>query len=453
MAIGSIVFDTGRVPTIDPFAWTPRLSLWIDHEWLSGVIFLAIYQWLGDWGLYVTKLLFVVGTAAILRATYRLHAHFDGLGLAALMLVIFGSSFLWFSTVRCQAFTYLFLAYSFYAIESHRLRQKRWPLIALIPIMIAWVNLHGGFTLGLIIVASYSASTMLATKKLSPFLLGVLAMLGLATLINPYGPQLLVTVYEALSKPRDLIGEWGAVNPFSLQALCISGALAVVVGSLLRDRRSFSLSELVILSFCFFCGYRHSRLIPLALFAFFSLHAWGIERRLAPVRRFFGALDMNIVLSLHALVLFVVGVATTLSLLWSREHFTLDYSPYPVAAVTWAKGNLPPGRMLTPFVAGSYVLWAGYPHLLVSMDGRYEAVYPEETFRLNTELYSPTNPHTFQKASEWGADYALFPNSLVRKPYDYEQWWAAAYTDKNWTILRRAVRKTGQQEDASGKPL
>jgi hypothetical protein len=309
--------------------------------------------------------------------------------------------------------------------------------------MIAWVNVHGGFTLGLITVGLYTASSMLAAKKLSPFLLGILAMLGVATLINPYGSQLLVTVYEALIKPRDLISEWGAVNPFSLQALCITGALAVVVASLIYDRRRFSLSELVILSFCFFCGYRHSRLIPLALFAFFSLHAWGIERRVAAIRRFFNAIDMNVVLSLHAVLLFVPALATTLTLLLSRGHFTLDYSSYPVAAVAWTKGNLPPGRMLTPFREGSYVLWAGYPHLLVSMDGRYEEVYPEETFRLNADLYAPSNPHAFQKASELGADYALFPNSLLKKPGDYEEWWAAAYNDSSWTILRRSIRRQG----------
>jgi hypothetical protein len=142
-------------------------------------------------------------------------------------------------------------------------------------------------------------------------------------------------------------------------------------------------------------------------------------------------------------VLFVPAVATTLGLLWNRERFTLDYSSYPVEAIAWAKENLPQGKMLTPFREGSYVLWAAYPHLLVSMDGRYEAVYPEETFRLNAQLYSSGNTETFQEASELGADYALFPSSLVREPSNYDVWWTAAYSDKNWTILRRSLGRPG----------
>ncbi len=440
MAIGQIVFKTGSVPSVDPFAWTSRLPLWIDHEWLSGVVFLHVHESFGDWGLYILKLLFVVATVTLLRATYRLQTHFDGLGLAVLMLVIFGSSFLWFSTVRCQAFTYLFLAFTFYAIESHRLRKKKWPLVALVPIMVGWVNLHGGFTLGLIIVGLYTASSTVEAKKASPFLLGILTMLCVATLLNPYGPELLVTVYEALRRPRDLIGEWQPVHPLSLQALCITGALAIIATSLIYDRRRFSLSELLILAFCFFCGYRHSRLIPVALFAFFSLHAWGIQRRLASVRRLFDVIEMNLVLSLHSFFLVLVALPTTVSLFWHRERFTLDYSSYPVAAISWALEKLPPGKMLTPFREGSYVLWAAYPHLLISMDGRYEAVYPEETFRRNTRLYSSATPETFQNASDWGADYALFPSSLVSKPEDYQEWWSRAYSDKNWTILRRSLQ-------------
>jgi hypothetical protein len=32
----------GAVPLKDPFAFTPKLPAWIDHEWLSGVIYYQI---------------------------------------------------------------------------------------------------------------------------------------------------------------------------------------------------------------------------------------------------------------------------------------------------------------------------------------------------------------------------------------------------------------------------
>lgn len=39
VAVGRLVQAHGAIPLIDPFAFTPTLPLWIDHEWLSGVVF------------------------------------------------------------------------------------------------------------------------------------------------------------------------------------------------------------------------------------------------------------------------------------------------------------------------------------------------------------------------------------------------------------------------------
>lgn len=449
MGLARLMFEAGRVPTSDPFAWTPRLPAWIDHEWLSGVVFYEVYRHLGDWGLYCLKLICVATTALILRATYRLHANFSGVALTTLLLILFGSSFLWFSTVRCQVFTYLFLAFTLYAIEAHRLRQKRWPLMVLIPAMIAWVNLHGGFALGIILVSLYAIAETWTAKKPPLFLVGIISLLCLATLCNPYGTQLLVTVYEALAKPRELIDEWGAVNPLSLQALVISGALVVVLSSLVVDRQRFSRPELLILCFCFFCGYRHARLIPLALFAFFSLHAWGIERRLAFIREFSAKIALDRVLSVYAFVLWIPGLITTTGLVWNRERFTLDYSSYPVAAINWAKENAVSAKMLTPFREGGYVLWSAYPKLLVSMDGRYEAVYPEETFRLNAAVYAPNTTDRFKRAFDLGADSALFPSALVGTPSEYELLWTVGYRDDGWTILIRREDRVSSEQGVS----
>ena len=39
LAVGRLVESTGGVVHKDPFAFSPRLDTWIDHEWLSGVVF------------------------------------------------------------------------------------------------------------------------------------------------------------------------------------------------------------------------------------------------------------------------------------------------------------------------------------------------------------------------------------------------------------------------------
>ena len=52
---------------------------------------------------------------------------------------------------------------------------------------------------------------------------------------------------------------------------------------------------------------------------------------------------------------------------------------YPVKEVEWIASNFSSGRLLIDFNNGSYALWKLYPRFKISMDGRYEEVYPEST--------------------------------------------------------------------------
>jgi hypothetical protein len=44
------------------------------------------------------------------------------------------------------------------------------------------------------------------------------------------------------------------------------------------------------------------------------------------------------------------------------------------------------GNLVVPFSWGSYSSWRLYPHIKVSIDGRYEAAYPESTFAMNQDF-------------------------------------------------------------------
>lgn len=51
VAVGRLVQRDGGVSHTDPFAYTPKLDRWVDHEWLSGVIFWRVAESGGDGGL------------------------------------------------------------------------------------------------------------------------------------------------------------------------------------------------------------------------------------------------------------------------------------------------------------------------------------------------------------------------------------------------------------------
>ena len=48
LAAGKLAIQLGKVSTTDSFAFTPKLAEWIDHEWLSGVVFYLLYEKFGD---------------------------------------------------------------------------------------------------------------------------------------------------------------------------------------------------------------------------------------------------------------------------------------------------------------------------------------------------------------------------------------------------------------------
>jgi hypothetical protein len=54
---------------------------------------------------------------------------------------------------------------------------------------------------------------------------------------------------------------------------------------------------------------------------------------------------------------------------------------YPLGAVNYIKRHALSGKLLAEFSWGEYLIWALYPQCRVSLDGRYEQVYPESISR------------------------------------------------------------------------
>jgi hypothetical protein len=66
------------------------------------------------------------------------------------------------------------------------------------------------------------------------------------------------------------------------------------------------------------------------------------------------------------------------------------------------------GNLMTPFTAGAYVSWKLYPHVLVSMDGRYEVAYPPGALRETLDAYAARDG--------WRETLARHPTQLVLAP-------------------------------------
>lgn len=423
LAVGKLIEQTGAVPLQDPFSFSPTKSIWMDHEWLSGVFFYQVYQWGGELGLILFKYLMVAATVAVLLRTQIFSSGQNKrVSWAWALITLIPCSYLWISSVRCQVFTYLFISILFYLLISTEKKQRSVQLWFIPPLFSIWTQLHGGFVLGLLLFSLWMIWSIY--RKSFTWMLGIVFILTIAaTFISPYGGVAFwLNIIEALSMSRPNIDEWGPISIVSYE-----GAIALLILLIFLTCRQFEPRGLSFVILGFVLGFIHYRLI--ALFYFFALIFGGAPRIGTSVKMSVRATTVVASFSvIFSAVLMIFNLIT--------QQLRFDYSRYPVTALKWLKENKKEGRLLVDFTLGSYALWELYPNFLVSIDGRYEEVYEEKTVQTAMVALDP-------KDSRHTASFStLSPDVVIHETKALPIWkinpimkdWQLNYSDEHFSI-------------------
>ena len=396
----------------DPFAFTPTLPEWIDHEWGAGVVFFALLNWFGPVSLMVLKVAVAVGASAACIAAARVNrAEWPSLLMLLIpcaLTVLPG----YVPVVRSHVFTYGCFAVVLWWLELMR-GGRRWPSVAIVALMLVWANLHGGFIVGLIAIAVYAAG--LRTRTALVTLLAALAV----TCMNPYGFAYWSFLVPAWLHPRADIAEWGRMpvwgfDPYFGFRLAFVAVLVVVV-----------------------LGWKHRTWIGIILLGLTAAAGW-LHRRHAP---FFGLaalvyvgpyLDWSRLRMEVVAVVYVViaGVVTWHFLPGATLEPSVPTSFYPVRATDILEAAHAEGNLAVPFRWGSYLSWRLAPRIKVSMDGRYEETYPDETFEMNRALFYKVGANWDEMLRQYRVDFILLDLRATRlQPDDlhalgYEEVWS-----------------------------
>ena len=187
LAAGDLIRDRGHVPFQDPWSFTLGNRQWYNLSWLWDVMASVIFQYTKFWGLLLSTL--VCGAAIVgYLASVCLNR---GASSAAVCVSVFSACLLYpsFATppnvylaVSPNTFTMLFCVI-FYGECLKRTRCFLLPLM-----MVAWVNLHGGFLLGFLIVGVFGGVALLK-RDWAGVKTYVLAAIGCfaAIFVNPLG--------------------------------------------------------------------------------------------------------------------------------------------------------------------------------------------------------------------------------------------------------------------------
>jgi hypothetical protein len=296
--------------------------------------------------------------------------------------------------VRAQALTFLLLTALWLVVERGR------ALLLLLPLTALWSNFHGGFVLGPLIILAYALESVVRRDRRRASLLAGIALASFAaSLANPYGVSYWTYLAGALPMPRPAIVEWQRA---ALTDVHVHGGilLSLVLVVAKRPRPA----HLVALAGAAAASLLHIRFAPLLGIAILitlspSLAASFERKRPA--------------LALATMVLaqgsFLVGLYAS----WVRFDPTFivrtPNDRYPAAAIDRLRRE-PPGNLAVFFNWGEFALYHLYPRHRVSIDGRYETVYPEEVVRANWD-FTRGSEGSERFLDDYPADYALYPKA------------------------------------------
>ncbi len=431
-----------RLPTVDTYSYTAAGSAWINHEWLSELIYYVAFRSFGLRGIFVV---FTLGLAVLVVCVFWFCRREGADPLAAAVATIGGGllAMVGFGP-RTQTLGWLCFAALFAILLQFR-ATRRGPLWLVPLIFCFWVNLHGSWLIGLTVYAIFVAAGLVhrdlglwsadawSAAELKRLIIVGLASLG-ALLVNPYGYRLLLYPFDLMWHQKANIAnvqEWVSVNFNDPRGKLVFVVLGVIFALALIGRRRWRIDDALLTTFVLYCGLTHIRFLFLAglvLPPVLAPHFDGISSY-DPMRE---RRWLNLILELTAIGVIVVGFP-------SPERLQAQISGFfPVRAIAFLRAHPQEGRMFNLYQWGGYQEWM-LRDVKTFVDSRsdifdYKGVLQDEVDVINLK-------NTQEILDRYRISYILYPAEtslsyfLSKMPQ-----WEQIYNDGQAVIFRRVVK-------------
>ena len=155
MALIRQAVEVGALPLQDDFAYTPTVSPIIQHEWGTGAVLYCLTQFAGPIGILTLKYVLAAGIAlGVMICARKRGAAAAVLGPLLPTVIFLGK--IGITTVRAQMFTLGGLVCLLCFLEADRAgRHRRQWIAPWLVLFVLWLNLHGGFVVGLAVLGGY----------------------------------------------------------------------------------------------------------------------------------------------------------------------------------------------------------------------------------------------------------------------------------------------------------
>lgn len=440
---GEIILDSGRIPRVDPFSHLAAGHYWIPHSWGSDVAIALASRAGGLDGVTLAKCAAVTLVAAISWVLARRAGASPAASFIALVLALATARFRFFERPHLATFLLLPVVLAMLADAAAR-PDAGWRRrdLAVPALFLVWVNLHGGFLLGLVLFPIFVAIAAVrgAHARLGWLAPGVrrllllFALSALATLVNPNGVQahLYPVVNErALRVVRN--GEWFPPLPHQFPLFfALTGATALLAAGFWRAAGVERLLPLVPLAYL---AFRSNRSIgelaiaagtPLALL----VDAAARRARLAPR----ALLALGLALAAALVVLHARGLV--INTIFYRFGLGVNAPLFPIAASDYVERANLTGRMANAPGFGGYLIWRFWPERMVFADGRLDVYVDVNETLVRTPWRRTLDERGLTYAILESEEGGLGPDPLAQAIAEAPEW-ALVYWDDAATVWAR----------------
>lgn len=407
-------------------------------SWLFDTGSFVAWQTAGPVGIQVSQAVLLIAALLILFAACRIRAPaWSAAAVLALGFFILEPR----AIPRPHLVSFAGFAACTWLIERSMSKRTPASLWWTVPLIAVWSNFHVECVFGVLLLGVFSMAELIwpswLARRQAWQALGITAVAGFATILNPYGWGLAAYLYENLSVPRIVaIAELQPPRLPGYRAFFVY--LLLTAGLLASQPRRQTMSEVAIAIVFGTLGLMHLRETPLVLLAtaptvaarLSALTARGLDYRAILITMFAGSLALSRIPVPLLFTEFRVGRAAV-----EPPQF---FSPQAIGFMQ-QKGL--EGAVFNSHNLGGYLAWYLYPGVRIFQDSRLQA-YPPEHFRRIIEASESQDAwNTLVAGIDWAVISVSRPNQLAGTGRFPVTEWASVYQDDAMEIV---VRRKGK---------
>lgn len=438
------IVETFAVPSVDLYTFTSAGAPILDYEWLSELFYYAAFQNMGQRGLLAV---YVVLLLASYGGVYYLACRRGADRSAGAVVTILGVAIGSYSFgPRMMHFGWLCLVVLMLILEASE--RKPWALWFLPLLFAIWINLHGSWIFGLVVMGATMVDGVLALRwggiVATGWLRGApgrLSLLGRASLVvcasvlalfaNPYGWKLVWYPFAfrfEMAAALEAVTEWQSVNFHTDYGTL---ALTMIVGLLATawlSKDAWRVRDVVLTAFALWASLTYVRFLGFASLVLVPIVAPRLRfvARDPRVKESY-ALNLALVLGLTYAIVGVTPSESEISAHIRRE--------FPRDALKFMVDNRIEGRLFNAYDFGGYMEWH-VPSLKTFADGRTDIFVYNGV--MQDYLKTIAIDSTFERLERYDIDYVIYPpGSRLSYVLGKAPQWRSIYGDSVAVVFER----------------